>query len=99
MLVHVYVYLVAEAHHVFVDRVVEHLFDKHIYAVVAVGAVAELAYVHARSALYVLFPVQRLYVRFAVCSSAAIDVAVGCLYIEYVVVVAHYTCLYSRKVN
>ncbi len=46
----------SHAHVELVDGVVEHLLDKHIYAVVGMRAVAELSYVHTRSAADMLVP-------------------------------------------
>ena len=46
--------LVAEAVHVFVDRVVGHLLDQHVDAVVGLRAVAEFADVHARAKAHML---------------------------------------------
>lgn len=48
--------LVAEAHHILVDGVVDHLLEEHIDAVVGRGAVAELADIHARAAAHMLLP-------------------------------------------
>ena len=53
-LVHRHLNLLAEARSEFVDGVVNHLFDKHIDAVILGSAVAELADVHTRAATDVL---------------------------------------------
>ena len=49
----------AETHHVLVNRVVEHLLDQDVYAVVGRRAVAELSDVHARAPADMLLPVER----------------------------------------
>ena len=43
-----------------VERIVEHLFQQHIDAVVGVRAVAQLADIHTGTATDVLFPVEGL---------------------------------------
>ncbi len=73
-----YRYTVAVAHHILIDRVVDHFLEQHIYAVVAVGAVAELADIHARTLLYVFVPRQREYrVIVVACSGLGAAFVVG----------------------
>jgi len=57
--VHIHDYLLAVAHHKLVYRVVEHLLDQHVYAVVRGRAVAQLAYVHAGAPADMLLRLQR----------------------------------------
>ena len=71
VLVDVHDYLFSESHHVFVDSIVEHLLEQHIYAVVAAGAVAELADIHSRAPADVFFPVKRTYLVFSINSLRA----------------------------
>ena len=84
----------AEAHHVFVDGVVEDFFDEDVDSVVVVGAVAEFADVHAGSPTDVFAPVEGFDVVFVVVGGVGgrfggVAVVVDVVFEEYVVVVCH----------
>ena len=50
--------MLAMAHHVFINTIVHHLFEQHINAIVLAAPIAQLAYVHAWTKAYMLFPVK-----------------------------------------
>ena len=82
--------LPAEAHHIFVDGVVEYFLEQHIDAVVGIRAVAELADVHAGAPLYVFLPVEGLNVGFGVVGGNREDAVAGGL--VYIVVCHRFIC-------
>ena len=75
-------YLFAEAHHEFIDGVVQHFFQQHINAIVGGSAVAEFAYVHARAEADVLAPVEGCYVVLGVACRGRIVFGFGVFYVE-----------------
>jgi putative N-acetylmannosamine-6-phosphate epimerase len=56
----------AEAHHVLIDGIVEHLLEQHVDAVVVGTAVTQLANVHAGTAANMFLPLQRYNVIFLI---------------------------------
>ena len=49
----------AEAHHIFVDGVVENLFKQNVDSVIEIRAIAQFADIHARAAADMLFRIKR----------------------------------------
>lgn len=92
--------LLSEPHHIFVDRVVENLFQEHVYAVVGIGAVAEFSDIHAGTPLDMFFPVKGLDVLLAViggCRGLEIQAIFfwvkGCIF----VVVHHGSVIFEQR--
>ena len=50
----------AEAHHIFVDRVIKNFFQQDIDTIIGIRTIAQLSDVHTRTTADVFHPVERL---------------------------------------